>query len=98
MKMIQKNIFSPFLQKNSGMSNNRRDFIKKSASLATITSMGSIGSVLPSNKKLREYANDAGMQLSEAYFRGLEQRRIDYCLQMNVLGAVTGVRTEGDVK
>ena len=80
------------------MSNNRREFIKKSASLATITSMGSIGSVLPSNKKVREYAKDAGMQLSEAYFRGLEQRRIDYCLQMNVLGAVTGVRTEGDVK
>ena len=80
------------------MSNNRRDFIKKSASLATLTSMGSIGSVLPTDKRFKEYAHDAGMQLSEAYFRGLEQRRIDYCLQMNVLGAVTGVRTEGDVK
>jgi mannonate dehydratase len=79
------------------MSNNRRDFIKKSASLATITSIGSIGSVLPS-KKFREYAKDAGMQLSEAYFRGLEQRRVDYCLQMNVLGAVTGVKVEGEVK
>src|SRR6185295_8892213 len=97
MKTIRKRSCSPFLQKNLVMSNNRRDFIKKSASLATITSMGSIGSVLPS-KKFRGYAKDAGMQLSEAYFRGLEQRRIDYCLQMNVLGAVTGVRTEGDVK
>ena len=80
------------------MSNNRRDFIKKSASLATITSMGSIGSVLPQNKLVKKYAADACMQLSEAYFRGLEQRRIDYCKQMNVLGAVGGVRTEGDVK
>jgi len=60
--------------------------------------MGSIGSVLPQNKLVREYAADAGMQLSEAYFRGIEQRRVDYCKQMNVLGAVAGVRTEGDVK
>jgi mannonate dehydratase len=79
------------------MSNNRRDFIKKSASIATITSMGRIGSVLPS-KKMHGYAKDAGMQLSEAYFRGVEQRRVDYCLQMNVLGAVSGVKTEGDMK
>jgi hypothetical protein len=56
------------------------------------------GSVLPQNKLAREYAADAGMLLSEAYFRGLEQRRVDYCKQMNVLGAVAGVRTEGDVK
>ena len=60
--------------------------------------MGSIGSVLPQNKLAREYTADAGMQLSEAYFRGIEQRRVDYCKQMNVLGAVAGVRTEGDVK
>ena len=95
--MIPRKTCLLFLQKNLGMSNNRRDFIKKSASIATISSMSSIGSVLPS-KKLRGYAKDAGMQLSEAYFRGLEQRRVDYCLQMNVLGAVTGVKTEGDVK
>ena len=95
--MIRRKTCLLFLQKNLGMSNNRRDFIKKSASIATISSMSSIGSVLPS-KKLRGYAKDAGMQLSEAYFRGLEQRRVDYCLQMNVLGAVTGVKTEGDVK
>ena len=96
--MIRKKTCSLLLQKNSGMSNNRRAFLKKSVSVAAITSAGSIGSVLPASKKVREYAHDAGMQLSEAYFRGLEQRRIDYCLQMNVLGAVTGVRTEGDVK
>lgn len=95
--MIRKRTFSPLLQKSLVMSNNRRDFLKKSASLATITSMGSLGSVLPS-KKPGAYARDAGMQLSEAYFRGLEQRRVDYCLQMNVTGAVTGIRTEGDVK
>ncbi|MBL7698691.1 MAG: mannonate dehydratase [Chitinophagaceae bacterium] len=80
------------------MSNNRRDFIKKSASVAAITSLGNIGSVVKEQKKIKEYAADAGMQLSEAYFRGLEQRRIDYCLQMNVLGAVSGVRADKDVK
>jgi mannonate dehydratase len=83
------------------MSNNRRDFLKKSASLATVGSIGGLGTIVTSPEpvdKIRTYAHDAGMQLSEAYFRGLEQRRIDYCLQMNVIGAVTGVRTEGDIK
>jgi hypothetical protein len=46
------------------MSNNRRDFIKKSASLATITSLGSISYVAAKKKKVKEYASDAGMQLS----------------------------------
>lgn len=79
------------------MSNNRRDFIKKSASLATLAQLGNISTVVEEKKRMRSYAADAGMQLSEAYFRGLEQRRIDYCLQMNVLGAVAGVRTDAGV-
>ncbi|HUQ66856.1 MAG TPA: mannonate dehydratase [Flavitalea sp.] len=80
------------------MSNNRRQFIKKSASLATLTSIGRISSVMPEKNKIRAYASDAGMQLSEAYFHGPEQRRMDYCRQMNITGAVTGVKTQGDVK
>lgn len=80
------------------MANNRRDFIKKSASVAAITSLGNISTIAAERKKLKEYTADAGMQLSEAYFRGLEQRRIDYCIQLNVLGAVTGIRSVDGIK
>lgn len=81
------------------MGTNRRNFIRQSVSLASITSVAGIDA-LPSSssKKIKKYALDAGMQLSEAYFRGLEQRRIDYALQMNVLGAVSGVRGSADMK
>jgi mannonate dehydratase len=47
---------------------------------------------------LDAYVKDAGMELSEAYFKGLEERRIAYTKQLAVLGAVTGVRVTGDQK
>jgi mannonate dehydratase len=83
------------------MTDNRRDFIKKSISLAAVTSVTGTNTFASKNTeptKVRQYAKDAGMQLSEAYFRGLEERRIEYARQLNVLGAVTGVRGTDDAK
>ena len=40
----------------------------------------------------------AGKQLSEAYFRGMEEKRINFCKQLDVLGAVTGVRPAEGLK
>lgn len=86
------------------MSDNRRNFIKKTASLAAATSLGSVGSLLANpaiqkqQEETREYVKDAGMELSEAYFRGLEEKRIAFTKQLDVFGAVTGVRPQGDLK
>jgi mannonate dehydratase len=85
------------------MSGNRRNFLKKTASLAAATSFGGIGSIMAnagtkSSPEVRGYVKDAGMQLSEAYFRGLEEKRIAFTKQLDVFGAVTGVRTTGDLK
>ncbi len=86
------------------MSNNRRSFIKKSASLAAASTMGGVGSLVARASEsgnpvpVREYAKDAGMQLSEAYFRGMEEKRIAFCKQLDVLGAVTGVRPAEGLK
>ena len=82
------------------MPKNRRSFLK-TASLAAATSIN-IGS-LASNKQqstedIREYSKDAGMELSEAYFRGLEEKRIAFTKQLDVLGAVTGVRAPEGLK
>lgn len=81
---------------------NRRSFLKKSASLAAATTIGGIGALANSSKRstdlLTGYAKDARIELSEAYFRGLEERRIAYARQLDVSGAVTGVRTEGGMK
>ena len=78
------------------MNNNRRSFIKKTASLAAATTLGGLGLANANEYKksilVGEYAKDAGMQLSEAYFRGMEEKRINFCKQLDVLGAVTGVR------
>jgi len=78
----------------------RRSFIKNAVSLTTVASvagMETLSAAKPYSKAYR-YAKDAAMQLSEAYFRGPEQRRIEYALQMNVPGAVTGVRPLPDAK
>src|SRR5215207_7897155 len=86
------------------MSDNRRSFMKKSASLAAATTLGGIGSLVSraseSNNigRVRDYAKDAGMQLSEAYFKGMEEKRVAFCKQLDVLGAVTGVRPAEGLK
>ncbi|MGI4020203.1 MAG: mannonate dehydratase [Janthinobacterium lividum] len=84
------------------MKENRRDFIKKSASLAAALS---IGGTSVSTAKIRDivdqkteetivqtaYARDAGMQMCEAYFAGMEERKVALTKQMDVLGAVAGI-------
>jgi mannonate dehydratase len=83
------------------MKNNRRDFIKKSATLVSAVSIGSIGSAMAaapnintkgrSKENLGTMVKDAGMIMSEAYFSGMDERRIAFMKQMDVFGAVGGV-------
>jgi mannonate dehydratase len=81
------------------MAHKRRDFIRQSASIAAATLGGlpAIANSITRHKKdsvdasTYTYAKDAGMQLSEAYFFGMEERKIALTRQMDVLGAVTGV-------
>jgi mannonate dehydratase len=80
---------------------NRRNFIKQSVSLAAVGSIGAVSSLMADQQEYsvrNNHIKDAGMQLSEAYFFGMEEQRIAFAKQMNVLGAVTGVRTFGDAK
>ena len=83
------------------MKDNRRSFIKKTATIASALSMGGVqlaaaassaykGSKDSGEKQL-EMAKDAGMQMSEAYFWGLDERRISFMKQMDVFGAVGGI-------
>ena len=81
------------------MKDNRRDFIKKSASIAAaLTLGGSTASVAEARqehaKKQAEVARDAGMQLCEAYFSGFEEQKVALAKQMDVLGAVGGIDTK----
>ncbi|MES1226663.1 MAG: mannonate dehydratase, partial [Bacteroidota bacterium] len=83
------------------MKNNRRDFIKKSAALASAMSVGGIGSAIASvpnintkgrtKESLLTNVKDAGMQMSEAYFSGMDERRIAFMKQLDVFGAVGGI-------
>lgn len=85
------------------MEDNRRKFIKKSASLAAALSLGGLNGVISSPAKTiseftpaktAEFVRDAGMQLCEAYFKGMEERKIALTKQMDVLGAVGGINTK----
>ncbi len=85
------------------MKDNRRDFIKKSASLAVAVSIGGLtsGIAKPPDLKAHEgsldvadLAKDAGMQASEAYFSGMDERKIALLKQMDVFGAVGGINTK----
>jgi mannonate dehydratase len=84
------------------MKDNRRDFLKKSATLAAAVSMGAVtkGIAKPlgftNNKdyKVGELAKDAGMQSSEAYFSGMNEQKIALLKQMEVFGAVGGINTK----
>jgi mannonate dehydratase len=85
------------------MRDDRRDFIKKSSSLAATLGLGGLGTaaamVSPGKNNLYKehenvkvnYAKDAGMQLCLAYFAGKEPRKIELAKQMGVLGAVGGI-------
>ncbi|MEP7277868.1 MAG: mannonate dehydratase [Bacteroidota bacterium] len=83
------------------MKNNRRDFIKKSTALAAVLSVRGVDSALGASSRihkqtttpynLADNARDAGMQMSEAYFTGMDERRIAFMKQLDVLGAVGGI-------
>jgi len=86
------------------MKNNRRNFIRKSAAIASAISIGGIGSAIASAPDINTKAStkeslltnvkDAGMQMSEAYFAGMDERRIAFMKQLNVFGAVGGINTK----
>jgi mannonate dehydratase len=83
----------------------RRDFIKKSASLAAALSVGGVGAMASpvsgtavgkASKRIlpgedTRLLKDAGMQMCLAYFGGPEPRRIALAKQMGVYGAVGGI-------
>jgi mannonate dehydratase len=85
------------------MKDNRRDFIKKSASLAAALSLGGVSSVASGpyiqiatkHSPLNAMAKDAGIEFSNAYFGGLNNDKNRYLVelakQMDVLGAVSGL-------
>lgn len=84
------------------MKDNRRDFIKKGVSLAAALSLGGAAGAIPHRehyieegvkaaKKQIAFTRDAGMQFCEAYFSGMEPRKIALTKQMDVLGAVAGI-------
>ncbi len=87
------------------MKDNRRHFIKKSASVAASLSLSTMGVAAAdlhgrsaknnsSSKDFKEktdYVKDAGMKMCLAYFAGKEPRRIELAKQMGVLGAVGGI-------
>ncbi|WP_421827402.1 mannonate dehydratase [Larkinella sp.] len=79
------------------METSRRDFLKKSTSLAALT-VGGITSAQASEQRGgakpavdQAVLKDAGMQLCEAYFSGMNEQKIALTKQMAVLGAVGGI-------
>ncbi len=85
------------------MKNNRREFIRKSASVAAALSVGTIGqaaamdSIKPGNKvSLRPYVKDAGIKF--AFMMSPTSPKLPYAKQLGVLHAVSGVERIRDVK
>jgi mannonate dehydratase len=89
------------------MKANRRDFIKKGASLAASISLTGITpgiagttnphSVQKSANKAVEFVKDGGMEFSLMMF-GFESPRVPLAKQMGIYGAVSGVRAPGEIK
>jgi mannonate dehydratase len=85
------------------MKDNRRDFIKKGASLAAAFSLGrpaaSVARSEAYNQGLKNakaetaLIRDAGMQFCESYFFDMNPQKIALTKQMDVLGAVAGIQT-----
>lgn len=67
------------------MESSRRNFIKKSASLAALSTIG----LTPASVQARDYAKDVNIELCLAYFYGLQERKIELSKQMGILGAVS---------
>lgn len=93
------------------MKDNRRDFIKKGASLAAALSIGGAAAAAAKTEHYRQgqedakaqatMARDAGMQFCESYFFGMNKQKIALTKQMDVLGAVAGIQPAlagGDAK
>jgi mannonate dehydratase len=77
------------------MTSKRRDFIKQSATMAAGFSINSFSKNKPefSKSSIKPLIKDAGMIMSEAFFWGLDERRIAFCKQMDVYGAVGGIQS-----
>lgn len=83
------------------MINNRRDFLRKSASFAAALSMGGLSQVSAEpvtikekTLKAKQYVKDAGIKF--AFLMGPTSPKVPYARQMGVLHAVSGVeRLEG---
>lgn len=67
------------------MTSSRRDFIKKGASLTTLSTLG----LNKASAHTYEYAKDTNIELCLAYFYGLQERKIQLSKQMGILGAVS---------
>jgi len=87
------------------MADKRRTFIKKSAALAAAVSTSGLSSALAYPGKVKRkaedtgpmidgYVKDAGMVMSEAYFWGPDERRIELMKQLEVFGAVGGINPQ----
>ncbi|MFC5410988.1 mannonate dehydratase [Larkinella bovis] len=74
------------------MRDSRRTFLQKSSALAALTvGGGNVPSLADQNRQTNELVRDAGMQLCEAYFWGLEEQKIALTKQMAVFGALGGI-------
>jgi len=78
------------------MKDNRRDFLKKGASLAAAISVGGIASAISSPAvsdkkaaKAKPYLKDAGIKF--AFLMGPTSPKVPFARQMGVLHAVSGV-------
>ena len=85
------------------MKDNRRDFIKKSASLAAAMSVSGINSVIPPHSgerkrtnKIKPYVKDAGIKF--AFMMGPTSPKLPFARQLGVLHAVSGVERMADTK
>jgi mannonate dehydratase len=83
------------------MKDNRRDFIKKSASVAAALSVGGIGSAIPvpdeqkkKAGKISPYKKDAGIKF--AFLMGPASPKVPFAKQLGVLHAVSGVERMSD--
>ena len=86
------------LQNVFTMEEKRRNFIKNSASLAAAISVGGLGLVHSRHKtmkieKLNGLSKDAGIEMSNAYFWGMQahEHLIALAKQMGAYGAIAGI-------
>ncbi|UFH53878.1 mannonate dehydratase [Spirosoma sp. KNUC1025] len=80
------------------MRKSRRAFIRNTASLAALSASGLASGNADINHPTRlpsadlaTFSKDAGMQLCEAYFSGMNEQKIALTKQLDVLGAVGGI-------